>query len=144
MGRSASGSNAISSSAVGSAGAIPLITRLSSRIAIAAAATAARSSAASPSRILRSIPLQCSPLLPNPKSSPGGPQLAPLTLVYQDDILRIYWHEKHQYYLSDWQPVFRKGEELRRAYQACIDAARARPGALWLVDASKFAVIDPA
>jgi len=70
--------------------------------------------------------------------------LAPLTLVYQDDILRIYWHEKHQYYLSDWQPVFRKGEELRRAYQACIDAARARPGALWLVDASKFAVIDPA
>ena len=70
--------------------------------------------------------------------------MAPLTLVYQDDILRIYWHEKHQYYLSDWQPVFRKGEELRRAYQACIDAARTRPGAPWLSDASKYAVVDPA
>jgi hypothetical protein len=69
--------------------------------------------------------------------------LAAMTLVYQDDLLRISWHEAHQYYLSEWQPVFRKGEELRRAYQACVEAARARPGALWLADASKFAVIDP-
>jgi len=67
-----------------------------------------------------------------------------MTLVYQDEVLRIYWHDTHHYYLSEWQPVFRKGEELRRAYQACIDAARARPGALWLADASKFAVIDAA
>jgi hypothetical protein len=69
--------------------------------------------------------------------------MAGLTLVYQDDALRIYWHEEHSYYLSDWQPVFRKGADLRRSYQACIDAAKARPGALWLADASKFAVIDP-
>jgi hypothetical protein len=63
-------------------------------------------------------------------------------LVYEDDSLRIYWNEKQGYYLSDWQPVFRKGEELRRAYQACIDAAKARRGALWLIDTSKFSVID--
>jgi hypothetical protein len=69
--------------------------------------------------------------------------MAALTLVYQDDLVKIFWHEAHSYYLSEWQPVFRKGAELRRAYQACIDAARARPGALWLADASKFAVIDP-
>jgi hypothetical protein len=70
--------------------------------------------------------------------------VAELTLVYQDDALRIYWHEQHAYYLSDWQPVFRKGDELRRSYQACIDAARARPGAPWLTEASNFTVIDPA
>jgi len=70
--------------------------------------------------------------------------VAGLTLVYQDDLVRIYWNEDHEYYLSDWQGVFRKGEELRRAYQACVDAARVRPGALWLADASKFAVIDAA
>ena len=70
--------------------------------------------------------------------------MAALTLVYQDDMVRIYWNEDHEYYLSDWQPVFRKGDDLKRAYQACIDAARARPGALWLADASKFAVIDSA
>jgi len=70
--------------------------------------------------------------------------VAALTLVYQDDLVRIYWNEAHQYYLSDWQGVFRKGDALRRAYQACVDAARARPGALWLADASKFAVIDAA
>ena len=54
--------------------------------------------------------------------------MAALTLVYQDDMVRIYWNEDHGYYLSDWQPVFRKGEDLTRPYQACIDAARARPG----------------
>jgi hypothetical protein len=69
--------------------------------------------------------------------------MAGLTLVYQDQLVRIYWNEEHSYYLSEWQPVFRKGEELRRAYQACIDAAKARPGALWLADASKFSVLDP-
>jgi hypothetical protein len=70
--------------------------------------------------------------------------MAGLTLVYQDDALRIYWHEEHAYYMSDWQPVFRKGADLRRAYQACIEAARARRGALWLIDSSKFSVVDMA
>lgn len=69
--------------------------------------------------------------------------MAAMTLVYEDDILRIYWHDQHEYYLSDWQPVFRKGSKLKRAYQACVDAAKARPGAVWLADASKFAVLDP-
>jgi hypothetical protein len=68
--------------------------------------------------------------------------MADLTLVYQDDALRIYWHEEHAYYLSDWQPVFRKGADLRRAYQACVDAAKARRGAFWLIDTSKFTVVD--
>ena len=70
--------------------------------------------------------------------------MAAMTLVYEDAVVRIYWHETHEYYLSEWLPVFRKGADLKRAYQACIDAARARPGAPWLADASKFAVIDPA
>jgi len=67
-----------------------------------------------------------------------------LTLVYEDELLRIYWHEQHGYFLSDWQPVFRKGDQLRRSYRACIDAAKTRPGAPWLIDASKYAVLDPA
>jgi hypothetical protein len=67
-----------------------------------------------------------------------------LTLVYEDELLRIYWHEQQGYFLSDWQPVFRKGEELRQSYQACVDAAQSRPGAPWLIDASKYAVVDPA
>ena len=70
--------------------------------------------------------------------------MAEPTLVYEDDVLRIYWNSEHEYYLSDWRPVFRKGADLRKAYQACIDAAKKRPGALWLADASQFAVIDPA
>jgi hypothetical protein len=69
--------------------------------------------------------------------------VANLTLVYEDDAVNIFWNESHGYYLSEWKPNFRKGPELRRAYQACLDAALARPGAPWLADASKFAVIDP-
>jgi hypothetical protein len=68
--------------------------------------------------------------------------MAGLTLVYEDAVLRISWNEQHGYYLSDWQPAFRKGDELRRAYQACVDAAKARRGAPWLIDTSKFSVID--
>jgi hypothetical protein len=66
------------------------------------------------------------------------------TLIYEDDALRIYWNEGAGYYLSEWQPNFRKGADLKRAYQACIDAARARPGSPWLADASRIAVIDQA
>ena len=66
-----------------------------------------------------------------------------LTLVQREDAVHVYWHEQHEYFLSDWQPVFKKGADLKRAYQACIDAARTRRGAPWLADASRFVVIDP-
>ncbi|MFI5315437.1 MAG: hypothetical protein ACHQ6T_07040 [Myxococcota bacterium] len=68
--------------------------------------------------------------------------MASLTLIYEDDALRIYWNEEYGYYLSDWQYVFRKGDDLRRSYQACIDAAKARRGAPWLIDSSKLSVVD--
>jgi hypothetical protein len=68
--------------------------------------------------------------------------MSKLTLVHQDEVLHLYWHEEHAYYLADWQPVFRKGEALKQAYQACIDAARKRRGAPWLADVSKVPVLD--
>lgn len=67
---------------------------------------------------------------------------AKLTLVQREDAVHVYWHERHEYFLSDWQPVFKKGGDLRRAYQACLDAARTRRGAPWLADASKLVVMD--
>jgi len=70
--------------------------------------------------------------------------MSSLTLVYEDELVKIYWHEQHSYFLSDWQNVFRKGDDLRRAYKACIDAAKTRPGSPWLIDASKYAVVDVA
>lgn len=67
-----------------------------------------------------------------------------MTLVHQDEILRVYWNEQHEYYLSDWLGVFRKGADLRVAYQACVDLAKARRPSVWLADTSKFQVLDPA
>lgn len=69
---------------------------------------------------------------------------SPLTLVQQEDAVHIYWHEQHGYYLAEWQPVFCRGEKLKRGYQACLDAARIRVGAPWLADGRRIAVIDPA
>jgi len=66
------------------------------------------------------------------------------TLIYEDDALRIYWNEDRGYFLSEWQPSFRKGAALKRAYQACLEAAKTRPGSVWLADASRIAVIDQA
>jgi hypothetical protein len=65
-----------------------------------------------------------------------------LTLLHEDDSLRLYWHEQHEYFLAEWQPVFRKGAALKRSYQACLEAARKRRGAPWIADVSKVAVID--
>jgi len=70
--------------------------------------------------------------------------MAGLTLVHKDDALQIYWHEDHGYLLADWQATFRKGEVLKAAYQACIDAARKHRGAPWIADVSKVAVLDKA
>ena len=66
------------------------------------------------------------------------------SIEYEDDCVRIAWYLADEYYQAEWKSVFRKGEPLRRAYQACIEAAFKRPGALWLVDASHFSVLDPA
>lgn len=66
-----------------------------------------------------------------------------MTLVYEDDLLRIQWSESGRYFLSEWLGAFRKGAQLRRAYQACVEAARARRPSVWLADTSKIQVLDP-
>jgi len=66
-----------------------------------------------------------------------------MTLVYEDDLLRVYWNEQGRYFLSEWLGVFRKGAQLRRAYQACVEAARTRRPSVWLADTSKIQVLDP-
>jgi len=69
--------------------------------------------------------------------------MADLALVYEDDVLRVYYSEQGRYFLSDWLGVFRKGAQLRRAYQACVELARRRSQSVWLADTSQLPVIDP-
>jgi hypothetical protein len=66
-----------------------------------------------------------------------------LTLAYQDEVLRVHRSEDGRYYLSDWLGVFRKGAQLRRAYQACVELAKRRSPSVWLADTSQLPVIDP-
>lgn len=65
-----------------------------------------------------------------------------MTLIYEDEVLKISWNDTNAYLMSEWKHVFKKGDDLRRAYRACVDAAKARRGALWLIDSSQFSVID--
>jgi hypothetical protein len=69
--------------------------------------------------------------------------MADQTLVYEDDLVRVHWNEDGHYFLSDWLGVFRKGAQLRRAYQKCVEVAKARRPSVWLADTSKIQVLDP-
>lgn len=66
------------------------------------------------------------------------------TLVHQDDSLHLFWDDELSAYVADWQPAFRKGDALKRSYEACLEAARARRAAPWIVDVSRVAVLDQA
>jgi hypothetical protein len=72
-----------------------------------------------------------------------SPLMADQTLVYEDDLVRVHWNEEGHYFLSDWLGVFRKGAQLRRAYQKCVEVAKARRPSVWLADTSKIQVLDP-
>ena len=63
--------------------------------------------------------------------------------MYEDDLLRVYWNERGCYFLSDWLGVFRKGAQLRRAYQACVEAAKARRPSVLAGGHEQFPVLDP-
>jgi hypothetical protein len=69
--------------------------------------------------------------------------MAALTLVYEDDLLRVHWNEEGHYFLSDWLGVFRKGAQLRRAYQSASRWRRRGRPSVWLADTSKIQVLDP-
>jgi hypothetical protein len=72
------------------------------------------------------------------------PDSRELTLIEGEDAVHLYWDDAHGYLLAEWQPVFCRGEKLKRGYEAILRATRARPGVPWLVDSSQLPVIDPA
>jgi len=65
-----------------------------------------------------------------------------LELVYQDDVLHLFWDRRARYHVSDWR-VPAHGELLRTAAHACLTASRERPSSLWLADLTRFTAIDP-
>jgi hypothetical protein len=59
-----------------------------------------------------------------------------LHLVYEDELLKLFWDTAARYHIAEWRGAAR-GEKLRTAAYACVNASRTRPSPCWLADASK-------
>jgi hypothetical protein len=64
-----------------------------------------------------------------------------LELVYQDEVLKLFWDREARYHISEWR-CSASGEQLRTAAHACLTASRERPSSLWLADLTAFTAID--
>ena len=61
-------------------------------------------------------------------------------LVYQDSILTLHWDEDLSYHVARWTG-FGRGETLRTALRACMDATRARTSSKWLANVRDYAPV---
>ena len=58
-----------------------------------------------------------------------------LHLVYEDEILKLFWDTEARFHIAEWHGAV-KGDKLRTAAYACVNASRTRPSKLWLADAT--------
>jgi len=56
-----------------------------------------------------------------------------LHLVYEDEILRLFWDTQERYHIAEWHGAV-KGEKLRTSAYACVNASRTRPATRWIAD----------
>jgi len=64
-----------------------------------------------------------------------------LRLVYEDDVLKLFWDTEARYHIAEWHG-FAKAERLRNPAHACVYASRERPSSCWLADIADFSVVD--
>ena len=66
-----------------------------------------------------------------------------LHLVYEDDILKLFWDTTARYHIAEWNGAV-KGEKLRTSAYACVNASRTRPSQCWLADMTRVGMSDAA
>jgi hypothetical protein len=64
-----------------------------------------------------------------------------LHLVYEDDILKLFWDTQARYHIAEWHGQV-KGEKLRTSAYACVNASRTRPSNRWIADLSNHGAPD--
>ena len=67
-----------------------------------------------------------------------------LHLVYEDEVLKLFWDTEARYHIAEWHGSMVKGDKLRTAAYACVNASRTRPSSKWLADASDVGGLDGA
>ncbi|HTO07637.1 MAG TPA: hypothetical protein VMR86_11360 [Myxococcota bacterium] len=66
-----------------------------------------------------------------------------LHLVYEDDILKLFWDTNARYHIAEWHGDV-KGEKLRTSAYACVNASRTRPSTRWIADVTLVGAPDNA
>jgi hypothetical protein len=64
-----------------------------------------------------------------------------LELVYQDDVVKLFWDASARYHVSEWRGVA-PSEKLRTAAHACLTASRERASTVWLADIEDLSVAN--
>jgi hypothetical protein len=65
-----------------------------------------------------------------------------LHLVYEDEILKLYWDTQAQYHIAEWLGAV-KGDKLKNGSYACLNASKTRPSKGWLADTTRMNTLAP-
>ena len=66
-----------------------------------------------------------------------------LHLIYEDDLLKLFWDTRARYHIAEWQGPM-DSQKLKTAAYACVNSSRTRPSARWMADVSRVVLSESA
>lgn len=66
-----------------------------------------------------------------------------LHLVYEDDLLKLFWDTRSRYHIAEWQGPM-DSQKLKTAAYACVNSSRTRPSPRWMADVSRVVLSESA
>jgi hypothetical protein len=59
-----------------------------------------------------------------------------LHLVYEDDLLKLFWDTRSRYHIAEWRGAM-DSQKLKTAAYACVNSSRTRQSPRWMADVSQ-------
>jgi hypothetical protein len=59
-----------------------------------------------------------------------------LHLVYDDELLKLFWDSRSRYHIAEWQGPM-ESQKLKTAAYACVNSSRTRQSPRWMADVSR-------
>ena len=64
-----------------------------------------------------------------------------LHLVYEDELLKLFWDTRARYHIAEWQGPM-DSQKLKTAAYACVNASRSRSSPRWMADVSRVVMTE--
>ena len=64
-----------------------------------------------------------------------------LQLVYEDDLLKLFWDSRSRYHIAEWQGSM-DPQKLKTSAYACVNASRQRQSPRWMADVSRVVLAE--